>query len=149
VTGKADFTAEEWHTIVQGPPTAGMIVITAQRGGTFRETFSMAKSYAEAGKHHAGHELLDEIVSHRPELDRTRYHTPAELREHGLQHLRDAIALVGAKAPDDLDAYRQFTLTLAKNVADAHRERGSDDGTSATEQAAIDEIASALGASAT
>ena len=26
MTGKADFTAEEWHLIVQGPPTAGMIV---------------------------------------------------------------------------------------------------------------------------
>ena len=145
MTGKADFTAEEWHLIVQGPPTAGMIVITAQRGGTFRETFSMAKSYADAGKDTAGHELLDEIVSHRPELDHTRYHSPEELREHGLQHLRDAIALVGAKAPGDLEAYRQFTLTLAKNVADAHRERGGDDSTSAAERAAIDEIAAALG----
>jgi hypothetical protein len=149
VTGKADFSAEEWHTVVQGPPTAGMIVITAQRGGTFRETFSMAKSYSEAGKAHAGHELLDEIVSHRPELDRTRYHSPEELREHGLQHLRDAVALVAAKAPADLDAYRTFTLALAKNVADAHRERGSDDSTSAAEQAAIDEIAGAVGATAT
>ena len=146
MTGKADFTAEEWHLIVQGPPTAGMIVITAQRGGTFRETFSMAKSYAAAGKDTVGHELLDEIVSHRPELDHTRYRSPEELREHGLQHLRYAIALVGAKAPGDLEAYRQFTLTLAKNVADAHRERGSDDNTSAAEQAALGEIAAALGA---
>jgi hypothetical protein len=149
VTGKADFSAEEWHTVVQGPPTAGMIVITAQRGGTFRETFSMAKSYAEAGKNSAGHELLEEIVSHRPELDHTRYHSPEELREHGLQHLRDAVALVGAKAPGDLDAYRQFTLALAKNVAESHRERGSDDSTSAAEQAAIEAIAAALGATAT
>jgi hypothetical protein len=148
VTGKADFTAEEWHLIVQGPPTAGMIVITAQRGGTFRETFSMAKSYAAAGKETAGHELLDEIVSHRPELDRTRYRTPDDLREHGLQHLRDAVALVAAKAPADLAAYREFTLALAKNVADAHRERGSDDNTSAPERAAIDEIAAALAAPA-
>ena len=148
MTGKADFTADEWHLIVQGPPTAGMIVITAQRGGTFRETFSMAKSYAAAGKDTVGHELLDEIVSHRPELDRTRYRTPQELREHGLQHLRDAVALVEAKAPADLAAYREFTLALAKNVADAHRERGSDDNTSAAEQAALGEIAAALGAAA-
>ena len=60
MTGKADFSEDEWHLIAQGPPTAGMIVITAQRGGTFRETFSMAKSYAAAGKETAGHELLDD-----------------------------------------------------------------------------------------
>ncbi len=145
MTGKADFTAEEWHLVVQGPPTAGMIVITAQRGGTFRETFSIAKSYTEAGKQHGGSELLGEIVAHRPELDRTRFHSPEELREHGLQHLRDAVALLSSKAPGELDAYRSFTLTLAENVADAHRERGSDQGTSDAERAAIDEITTALG----
>jgi hypothetical protein len=146
MTGKADFTDEEWHLIVQGPPTAGMIVITAQRGGTFRETFSMAKSYAEARQHHPESALLDEIVSARPELDRTRYHSPEELREHGLQHLRDAVALLEPKAPADLDAYKQFTLDLANNVANAHRERGNDEGASDAERAAIAEITTALGA---
>jgi hypothetical protein len=145
VTGKAAFTAEEWHVVVQGPPTAGLIVLTAQRGGTFRETFSIAKSYAAAAKLVEDGELLAEIVSHRPELDRGRFRTPEELREHGLQHLRDAVALVEAKAPGDLPTYREFTLALAKNVADAHRERGSDDARSDAERAAIDEIAAALG----
>jgi hypothetical protein len=146
MTGKADFTDEEWHLIVQGPPTAGMIVITAQRGGTFRETFSMAKSYAEARQHHGESALLDEITSARPELDRTRSHSPEELREHGLQHLRDAVALLESKAPADLDAYKQFTLGLASNVANAHRERGNDEGASDAERAAIAEITTALGA---
>ena len=99
MTGKADFTDEEWHLVVQGPPTAGMIVVTAQRGGTFRETFSIAKSYVEARKQHGESALLDEIVSAKPELDRTRYHSPEELRQHGLQHLRDAVALLESKAP--------------------------------------------------
>jgi hypothetical protein len=146
MTGKADFTDEEWHLIVQGPPTAGMIVITAQRGGTFRETFSMAKSYAEARQHHGESALLDEITAARPELDRTRSHSPEELREHGLQHLRDAVALLESKAPGDLDAYKQFTLGLADNVANAHRERGNDEGASGAERAAIAEITTALGA---
>jgi hypothetical protein len=147
MTGKADFTDEEWHLIVQGPPTAGMIVVTAQRGGTFRETFSIAKSYAEARQHHGESALLDEIVSARPELDRTRYHSPEELREHGLQHLRDAVALLDSKAPGEADAYKRFALGLARNVADAHRERGNDEGASDAERAAIDEIATALGSS--
>jgi hypothetical protein len=145
MTSKADFTDEEWHLVLQGPPTAGMIVVTAQRGGTFRETFSIAKSYAEARSNHGESALLDELVSARPELDRTRYHSPEELREHGLQHLRDAVALLEAKAPADLEAYKRFTLGLANNVADAHRERGNDEGASDAERAAIAEITTALG----
>jgi hypothetical protein len=146
MSGKADFTDEEWHVILQGPPTAGLIVATAQRGGTFRETFSIARSYAEARQHHPESALLDEIVSARPELDRTRYHSPEELREHGLQHLRDAIALLESKAQTDVDPYRQFVVSLATNVANAHRERGNDEGASDAEQAAIADVTAALGA---
>jgi hypothetical protein len=146
MTGKADFSDEEWQLISQGPPTAGMIVITAQRGGTFRETFSLAKSYVEARQQHRGESaVIDDIVASRPELDRTRAHSPDELREHGLQHLRDAVALLESKAPGEVDAYRQFTLGLAHNVADAHRERGNEEPASAAEQAAIAAIATALG----
>ncbi|HET6173413.1 MAG TPA: hypothetical protein VFD90_12435 [Gaiellales bacterium] len=146
MAGKADFTDEEWHLVVQGPPTAGMIVVTAQRGGTFRETISIARSYVEARQqHHGESELLDEIVSARPELDRTRAHSPEELREHGLQHLRDAVALVEAKAPGEAEAYRRFSLGLANKVADAHRERGNDQAASEAERAAIAEIETALG----
>src|SRR6478735_5875392 len=125
MTGKADFTEEQWHLIAQGPPSAGMIVITAQRGGTFRETFSMAKYYVEARRQHHGESaLLDEIVAHRPELDHTRAHSPEELREHGLEHLRDAVALLESKAAGEAEAYRSFVLGLARTVAGAHRERG-------------------------
>jgi hypothetical protein len=145
MTGKADFTDDEWHLVVQGPPTAGMIVVTAQRGGTFRETYSIAKSYVEARQHHGESELLDEIVSARPELDGTRYHSPEELRAHGLQHLRDAVALLEAKAPGEVEAYKRFALGLANNVADAHRERGNEEPASDAERAAIEEIAGALG----
>ena len=46
MTGKADFAPEEWERVLQGPPTAGMIVITAQRGGTFRETLAGGMTFA-------------------------------------------------------------------------------------------------------
>jgi hypothetical protein len=150
MTGKADFTPEEWETVLQGPPTAGMIVVTAQRGGTFRETLSIAKAYVEARQHHGESELLDEIVSARPELDHTRYHSAEELKEHGLQHLRDAVGLLERKAtPEELDAYKSFVLSLADKVANAHREDGSAETVSEAERAAIGEIAAALGATNT
>ena len=50
MTGKADFTPEEWELILEGPPSAGMIIVTAQRGGSFRESIAMAKAYVEARK---------------------------------------------------------------------------------------------------
>src|SRR5215213_7815565 len=67
MTGKADFNAEEWSTVLEGPPLAGMIVITAQRGGTLRESISMAKVYGEARQQHSSDGLLEEIVSAQPE----------------------------------------------------------------------------------
>jgi len=149
MTGRAGFSSEEWDVVLQGPPLAGMIVITAQRGGTFRETFSMAKSYGEARKQHGESELLDEIASTKPEIDRTRYHSPEELREHGLQHLREAVELLERKAtPEEADEYKRFVLTLADRVADAHKEGFlglSGERVSEAERAAVGEIAEALG----
>ena len=147
MTGKADFTQEEWQVVLEGAPSAGMIVVTAQRGGAFRETIAMAKAYVEARQHHGESELLDEIVSAKPEIDHTRYHSPEELKEHGLQHLRDAVALLESKASaQELEEYRRFILTLADKVANAHREHG--ESISPAEHAAIEEIASSLGTAA-
>ena len=149
MTGKADFSPEEWEVVLKGPPSAGMIVITAQRGGTFRESFSMAKAYAEARKQHGESQLLDEIASTKPEIDHTRYHSVEELKEHGLQHLRDAVEVLGQKAtPEEVDEYRRFVLTLANRVADAHKEGFlglSGERVSEAEGAAVAEIAEALG----
>jgi hypothetical protein len=147
MTARHDFSPEEWHVVLEGPPSAGMIVVTAQRGGTFRETIAMAKAYAEARTQHGESELLDEIVSAKPEIDHTRYRSAEELKENGLQHLRDSVALLQRKAtPEELEDYRRFVLTLADRVATAHREGG--ESISPAEQAAIQEIAASLGAPA-
>ena len=147
MTSKSDFTTEEWQLILEAPPSAGMIVVTAQRGGSLRETIAMAKSYVETRQQHGKSELLDEIVAAKPERDHTHYHSLDELRQHGLQHLRDAVALLGTKAtPDEVDEYRRFIVTLSQHVAAAHREHGV--AVSEAEQAAIDDISQALGARA-
>ncbi|HEX4189205.1 MAG TPA: hypothetical protein VHY83_15030 [Solirubrobacteraceae bacterium] len=144
MTTKADFTSEEWDLVREGPPSAGMIVITAQRGGSIRETFSMGKAYAEARQRHGQSELLDELVSARPEVDHTRYGSPDEFRQHALQHVRDAVALLEGKAePQELADYRGFVVSLAERVARAHSE--GEDPVSDAEQQAIDDIRGALG----
>jgi hypothetical protein len=144
VTGKADFTEQEWKLVLEGPPTAGLIVAAAQRGGTFREAFAISKSYVEARKEHGESELLDEIASAKPELDRHQLGSAPELKDNGLQIIRDAAALVESKAtPDEVEDYKRFVVTLAHRVAAAHREHGTD--VSPAEQAAIDEISATLG----
>jgi hypothetical protein len=143
MTTKSDFSAEEWQLILEGPPSAGMIVVTAQRGGTFRETIAIAKAYVEARQQHGDSELLDEIVSAKPERDHTHYHSAEELKEHGLQHLRESVEVLERKAtPVEVEEYRQFIVNLTNRVASAHREHGQD--VSEAEQAAIDDITAAL-----
>jgi hypothetical protein len=146
MTTSTDFTTEEWDAVLEGPTSAGMIVTTAERGGTFREVFAMAKAFSEARKEHGDSELLDEIVSTKPEMDRTKARSPEELRANGLQRIRDAVALVEQKAtPDELDDYRRFVLTVANRVAGA-KEESDDKPVSDAEAAAIAEITEALGA---
>jgi head-tail adaptor len=147
MTTKSDFTAEQWQLILEAPPSAGMIVVTAQRGGSFRETIAMAKAYAEARQEHGKSELLDDIVAAKPERDHTHYHSFEELKQSGLQHLRDSVAVLQSKAtPDEVDEYRKFIVTLSQKVAHAHREHGQE--VSEAEQLALNDITDALHATA-
>ena len=119
-------------------------MITAAHGGTFRETFAMSKAYAEARAEHGESELLDQTVSAKPRMHHTRYHSAEELRDNGLGHLGDAMALLESKATAaECDDYRRFVLTLASKVAAAHREHGQS--VSPAEEQAIQQITAALG----
>jgi hypothetical protein len=123
MTGKADFTEEEWKLLREAPTSAGMLVMEADRGGVVRESFSMAKAYTDARTEHGASQLLDDIVSEKPEVDRTRFASGEELRSNLLQHIRDAIDLLQQKAtPEELEEYRRFIMTVANRVADARRE---------------------------
>ena len=149
MTGKSDFTEDEWKLVLEAPPSAGLLVIASDRGGSVRESFSMAKAYTEARKDHGDSELLDEIVNAKPEMDRTRFHSPEELKEASVKHLTDAVELLKAKAtPEEVDEYKKFIVGLANRVAEARKEgflglsgeRVSDD-----ERSAIGEVEAALG----
>jgi hypothetical protein len=141
MTTKADFSEEEWKQVLEGPPAAGLLVITAEHGGSFRETLSMAKVYAEARQHHGQSELLDEIAAAKPAIDHTRYHSPDELKQGTLGHIRDGVALVAAKGePQELAEYKAFIVNLAETVARAHKEHRGDDAVGAGERDAITAI---------
>ena len=147
MTTKAAFSPEEWKVVLEGPPSAGMIVVTAAHGGMFKETVAMSKAYVEARSQHGASELLDEIVAAKPAMDHTRYHSVEELRDNGLEHLRSAVTLLEGKATaGEVDDYRRFVVALANKVAAAHREDGQD--VSPAEAEAVQQISAALGTSA-
>jgi hypothetical protein len=147
MTAKADFTEQEWQQILEAPPSAGLVVIASDRGGSIRETFSMAKAYAEAHREPGQSELLDEIVSAKPQFDRHRYGTTEALESEGPQRLQEAVAALESKAtPEEVEAYRGFVVSAARRVAEAHKEHGERIGPA--EEAALERIGESLGAGA-
>ena len=146
MTTKAAFSPDQWQAVLEGPPSAGMIVATAARGGMIRESIALSKAYVEARSQHGESELLDEIVAAKPEIDHTMFHSAGELRDNGLEHIRAAVTALDSKATaEETDGYRHFVLELANKVAAAHREEGR--GVSPGEAEAIEQIATALSTS--
>jgi hypothetical protein len=152
MTRKADFNAEEWSTVVGGPVYAGMRVISADRGGTLRESLAMGRVYQEARQQHGESELLDELLKSPPAID------PEQIREAGgnvaavtSERVREAMRILEAKAsPAEIDAYKTFVMNVAQAVAGAHKEGGflglGGKQISDAENQALDEISAALGA---
>jgi hypothetical protein len=151
MTRKADFNAEEWSTVVEGPLYAGMRVISADRGGTLRETLALSRVYQHAREGRGESELLDELVKSPPSID------PDRVREAGgniaavaSERLREAIGILEAKAtPEETDAYKRFVMTVAQAAASAHKEGGflgiGGKQISDAENQALDEISTSLG----
>ena len=154
MTGKADFNADEWSTVVEGPMLAGLRVITAGRGGTIRESVAMGQTYAKARQDQGNSELLDALVSSPPALDPQRAQGGGDIAQLSGERLRQAVELLESKAtPDEVEAYKRFVLSLAQAAAEAHKEGGflgvGGKQVSPEEQAAIDDISATLGAGAT
>lgn len=99
MTRRADFNAEEWSTVVDGPLYAGMRVISADRGGTLRETLAMGRVYQEARQRHGESELLDELVKSPPSIDQEQLQKAGgDMGTITTQHLRDAMTILESKA---------------------------------------------------
>jgi hypothetical protein len=143
MTRKADFTEEEWELVCEGPPTAGIVAVSASSGGSFRESWAIAKVYADARNERGASELLDDLVADRPKTK--RYASAEEAESLGLQRLREAVGLLEQKAsPGEVAGYRHFTLDVAERAAAAKKEKGELASTSVAEREAIEKIATSL-----
>lgn len=145
MTTKADFNAEEWSTVVEGPLFAGMRVVGAGRGGTIRESLAIGRVYGEARRSQGQSELLDDLVSSPPAIDPQRVQPGSDIGAVTSERLREALRLVTEKgSPEEVEAYKQFVVSVARAAAEAHKEGGfigiGGKQISDEEQAALDEI---------
>jgi hypothetical protein len=135
---KADFTEQEWETLQKGVTGAGLLVSVSDKGffDTFKEAGALAKHLNEAREGHDS-ELLRELSQAR----RSGFGLSAsaeEVERETLEALREAVGILQAKAPDELDAYRSLVLGVAESVAEAAK------GVGAGESGAIEKVRTAV-----
>lgn len=149
MTEKSDFDAEQWERIATAPATAAMYVITAEKGGTLRESMAVGKAYSAARESSTGSTLVDEIVAGLGPSASQRFNSKEQLQAEAIGRIREAKEELAAKADEsDVSAYRDFILAVAQRVAEADKSGGvlgiGGERVSEREAAAIEEIRDAL-----
>jgi hypothetical protein len=149
VTTKADFNAEEWDRLRQGPAAAAMVVIAADRGGTVRESLAVGREYTDAMREAPG-TLLAEVAGDPPKIDREALGNAQELPVRGPQVITEAVDILEAKGtPEEVAAFKRFCLDVAEQVAEATKSGGflgiGGKRISESESLALDNIAATLG----
>jgi hypothetical protein len=139
---RADFTDEEWKAMQEGIAGAGMYVATVDRGffDSFKEASALAHHLREAHEHSDSVLIRDLATGHERPFGMTS--SPAEIEQSTVATLQQAVAVLEAKSPEDLPAYRKLVVEVAESVAEAAK------GVSAQENQALHQIRAALGSSA-
>jgi hypothetical protein len=138
VATRTDFTDQEWESLQKGVTGAGLLVSLSDRGffDSFKEAGSLAKHMAKA-KQSSSSGLVRELADmHGTGFGLTA--SPDTVERETLEALRSAKATLESKAPDELDAYRQFAIEIARSVGEAAG------GGESAEGAAIDKVEAAL-----
>jgi hypothetical protein len=161
MTTQADYTTEEWKSVLQAPAMAGMVVMLTGQSGPFqmvKEMFAVSKAMIDAEKQGASNELIGALVSAAKSVKledmqpTQKFNTIEEARAHALDQVRQAAALVDQKAPaQEAQEFKQWLTSLGQKVAEAAKEGGflGFGGVQITEEekTAVSELATALGVS--
>lgn len=136
---KSDFTEQEWESLQKGVLGAGLLVSLSDRSffDTFKEAGALGKHVAAAKQNNTS-ELVREVADVRG----TGFgltSSPDKVEHETLEALRSAKTALEAKAPEDLEPYRQLVVEVAQSVADAAG------GGEAAESGAIEKVKSAIG----
>ncbi|NTU71696.1 MAG: hypothetical protein HGB10_07760 [Coriobacteriia bacterium] len=138
---KSDFTAEEWNVLQMA--TTGTVLYLSTIDAGFWDTF---KEAGHAGKFVASQvtgapNLLVRDLAHDARADYAKGEKPNanDIVTPTLEHIAAAAAMLAEKAPEDLEAFKGFIVSLAETVAEAAG------GVSDIEAGAVFKIKEALG----
>lgn len=162
MTVKTDYSAEDWKRLIATPYYTTMFIVIADLNVTFfKEITAMAQAVL-ATIQGTENELLKQIANDfsqkenqeliKPELDGLKDEKdPAALKQKLIDYVVAACNLVTGKDTEDGEVYRIWLLYLADATAKGSKEGGflgiGAVRVSDQEQAALDELADALGVS--
>jgi hypothetical protein len=134
MTTKADFTEEEWATLLRAPMVAGAAISLADPGGpieVFKETAAVVKVVTGSASEDRD-DLVGEVAREVRALAQQRQNPLGDFKPRGalagkeiLDELGRANELVAAKGtPEEAEAFRAFILECAQQAAEAAKEGG-------------------------
>ena len=135
MTGKADFTEEEWTRLKRAPFVAGMAISLSDPGGPIelvKETAATLKTVTGAAEQGDRGELVTALAAEVAVEAKARKNPLGDFKAKGalagqeiLEELAAVNAIVSAKAsPEDAGAYRAWLNDAAREAADAAKEGG-------------------------
>lgn len=131
-----EFTDDEKQALRNGAFGAVFLVSNADPGmfDMIKESFAASKSFAKASGDLQG-------VFKGMSMPKVPKGSKDEVESSVLSELSASVATLQAKAPEDIDSYRQVVLEACTNAAEAAK------GVTPAETAALSKVKSALGAS--
>jgi hypothetical protein len=162
MASKASFTPDEWKQLLESPMLASMAVTAAEPSGLWgmlKESFAAGGALARAKADAGTNELIKAVVTDFESAEgrsaardglqaRLKGSKPAEAKDKAIAGLRQASALLDAKAPGDAAAFKSWLQSIAQHTAEAAKEGGflgfGGVPVSDAEKATVAEISSAL-----
>ena len=134
MTTKADFTEDEWATLVRSPIVAGMAITLADPGGPIevvKETSAVIK-FAAGSSTEQRDDLVGELGREVRGLAQQRKNPVGDFKPRGalagkeiIDEISRAGEIVSAKAsPEEAEAFRAWIVECAQRAADAAKEGG-------------------------
>ena len=134
MTTKADFTEDEWTTLLRSPIVAGMAITFADPGGPIevvKETSAVLRFVTDSSSEERG-DLVGEVARDVRALARQRNNPVRDFRPRGamagkeiLDEIARANEIVSSKAtPEEAEAFREWIMECAQRAAEAAKEGG-------------------------
>ena len=159
---KSNFTPDEWKLVLESVMMAGVAVTAAEPSGLWgllKESFAGGTALVTAKMDPGSNALIKAVVADfetaqgrstaRDGLkEKLTGSKPAEIKAKCIETLRQAGAVVDAKAPGDAATFKGWLRQISQHVAEASKEGGflgiGGLPVSEAEKATLTEISSAL-----